>query len=135
MKEKLSFVLTKKYSEIDSMIRIMGCFEDIEHNFGIEFAAGVEYINDEKKIIFASDYLFTENEDYFLNKYDGMVEKSYFREKDSKKVYNLNEAGCRLDIMYDDEHRYNGSEQFYNPKIVTKGFAYPKSIGSKKLKM
>ena len=133
MKEKLSFVLSDGYSEYDNLIRCMGCVEEAEHVFGIEFAAGVEYEGDVKKILFASDYLFTDKEDEFLEKYDGMVVETYFRDKNTNKVYDLTEYGCRLDITYDDESRHNGNEEFSNPKIVTKGYAYPKS--NKKMKI
>lgn len=132
MKEKLSFVLSNYNSDLDSLVNTIGCYEDVESVFGIEFAAGIEEVNGQQKIIFASDYLFTDQEDQFLDKYDGMVVEQYFRHKDTKKLYNLNETGCRLDIMYDSDYRYNGSEQFSQPKIVTKGYAYPKS---KKMKM
>lgn len=133
MKEKLSFELNNTiYNDYDELVRMLGCIENVEYKFGIEFAAGVEYEGDTKKILFASDYLFTDKEDDFLNKYDGMVEEHYFRDKKTKQIYDLNEGGCRLDIMYDSDHRYNGTEEFSNPKIVTKGYAYPKS---KKKKM
>lgn len=127
MKEKLSFELNNTtYSDYDQLVRTLGCIEDVEHKFGIEFASGVEYEGENRKILFASDYLFTDKEDEFLNKYDGMVVEHYFRDKKTKQVYDLNEGGCRLDIMYDSDYRYNGTEEFSNPKIVTKGYAYPK---------
>lgn len=132
MKEKLSFVLSNYNSDLESLVRTIGCYENVESVFGIEFAAGIEEVEGQQKIIFASDYLFTDKEDEFLDKYDGMVVSEYFRDKESKKIFNLNETGCRLDIMYDNEYRYTGSEEFFNPKIVTKGYAYPKS---KKMKM
>lgn len=133
MKEKLSFVLTNNYTDHEDMVRVLGCIENVEHEFKIEFAAGVEYDGENKKLLFASDYLFTDKEDEFLDKYDGMVVEQYFRDKNTQKVYDLNEAGCRLDIMYDSDYRYNGTEQFSNPKIVTKGFSY--GTKSKKNKM
>lgn len=132
MKEKLSFVLGGDYSDLDRLVNTLGCFEEVERVFGIEFAAGVEETPEGIKLLFGSDYLFTPEEDVFLDKYDGMVVSQYFRDKTTKKIYNLHESGCRLDIIYDDEHRYNGNEEFSNPKIVTKGYAY---AGVKKNKM
>lgn len=127
MKRKLSFILSKYQSDLDSLVNTIGCYEEVERHFGIEFAAGIEEFDGKEHIVFASDYLFTDKEDEFLNKYDGMVVEQYLRNKQTKKIYNLNESSCRLDIMYDDEYHYNGGEQFYNPKIITKGYSYPKA--------
>lgn len=127
MKEKLSFVLTNTHSDLESLVKTVGCFEDVEKVFGIEFAAGIENTEQGEKIIFGGDYLFTAEEDAFLEKYDGMVVTEYFRDKDTKKIYNLHESGCRLDIMYDEDYRHNGNEEFSNPKIITKGYAYSKN--------
>ena len=128
MKEELSFVLSKYNSDLDSLVRTIGCYENVESVFGIEFAAGIEEINGVPTIMFASDYLFTDQEDQFLDKYDGMVLEECFRDKDTKKLYNLNETGCRLDIIYDSDYHYTGGEQFSHPKIVTKGFGYGKKM-------
>lgn len=133
MKEKFSYILSNSYSDFDRLVNTLGCVEEVERVFNIEFAAGIEYEGDNKKIIFASDYLFKDKEDEYLEKYDGLVEPLYFRDKTTHKLYDLNLSGCRLDITYDDQARYSGDEDFCNPKIITKGYNYPQSKTKKKM--
>lgn len=133
-KTKKYFLLNNEQDIFNDLVRYIGSVEDVERIFGIEYAAGVEIENDIEKILFFSDYLDTEKEEEFLNKYDGKVENTYFRIKDSGEIINLNEKGCKLEITHDANYRYNGTEEFINPKIITKGYAYPK-VKEKKLKI
>lgn len=132
-KTKEYFLLNNGQDDFNSLVSYIGSVEDIEEIFGIEYAAGVEVEDDIEKVLFFSDYLDTDKEEDFLNKYDGKVEHTYFRIKDTGEIINLNEKGCRFEITRDAYYRYNGTPEFTDPKIITKEYAYPK-IKGKRLK-
>ena len=117
MKHKLSF------TDLDELRATIGCYEDVERVFNIEFASAIEKNGSEITVIFASDFLGTEKEDEFLEKYDGKVYQTIFRDKTTKKLYNSKLSNYRFDIVthenYEDYH-YTGMEKFTNPKIIKK---------------
>lgn len=109
------------HSDFEDLVRFFECVEDAERHLGIEFAAGVEGEGDNQKPLFPKDFLFTDKEDEFLEKYDGKVIEHIFRDKTTKRVYDTKKKACRIDVVYDDEARWNGNEMYSAPKLVTRG--------------
>ena len=117
MKEKVSFYFTKHINELNGLAKFFGCVETAESAFGIEFAAGIEGDNP----VFLSDFFECgKSNDPLFEKYDGEVVAHIFR-IGKEKIIDTHSTGCRLDIMYDCDYREKGTEEFSNPKIVTRG--------------
>lgn len=121
MRTKHQFFLTPNHSDFDDLVRFFECVEYAEQHLGIEFAAGVEGEGENQKPLFPNDYLSTDNEDEFLEKYDGKVIGHIFRVNNTKRVYDTKKKACRLDIVYDDQARWSGNEAYSEPKLVTRG--------------
>ena len=128
-KEKVSLFLTEDESTFLDLIKFFDSVENIEHIFDIEFACGIETVDDKQKAIFLSDHLFTETEDEILEKYDGNVISHLFRINSTKKIIDVTVTPCRFDILYDPDYVQNNSQEFSDPKIITKGI--PKEIHPK----
>jgi hypothetical protein len=108
-KEKRSFLINQYNNEFDDMVSFIGCVEDVERLFGIEFACAVEN----------GVPLFLSQSDEIIDKYDGEVIDTIF--KYNGKVVDTSVNPCRFEFLYNADAHRDGSEEFTKPKIIITG--------------
>lgn len=109
--ESLSFFISEAGDCPDDwkqMLTLFGSVEEIERVFGIEFACAIE----EGQPVFLSD------DEALLLRYDGCVEKAFFRYSETKKTLDTRIGLFRFDIAVDESARGKTASQFHNAKIV-----------------
>lgn len=93
-----------KNTDLDSLLRMFGCFESIEYYFHIDLSCG--------------DGLFLPDIDCdreLLDKYDGNVDTSLVRCRKTKK---LMKGVFWFSFTYNDNHGYTGEPEFIKCKIT-----------------
>lgn len=123
--EKVFFELYCHRGEVfgyEDLIKFFQSPEEAEHILGIEFAGGFEINleNQEIKSYFFSDYVNQENEDEYLDKYDGHVEARFIRKKKTAVAYDLNDYVCEISLVYNSEYQERGPDEFSKIKVVFK---------------